>query len=156
MEGDLERKWPGIVDIGKKPIVRREATATGLLLLSRESIDLVRNGRSSKGDVRESSSIAAIQAVKDTPRTLPHCHPLPIEGCNVEWSVEENGLRCTVTVQTHWTTGVEMEALCGVSSGLLCAWDMLKSIEKDENGQYPLSRIEDFRVTSKRKSDPQD
>ena len=152
----MDETWSGIVDVGSKPIVEREATATGLIRLSTESVDLVINGNSPKGDVREASTISAIQAVKETSRTLPHCHPIPIEGCNVDWKIEGRNLRCTVTVRTHWTTGVEMEALCGVSAGLLCAWDMLKPIEKDENGQYPDVSIEDIRVLRKKKSHPQD
>ena len=148
--------WTGIVDIGDKPVVAREAVATGILILSSQSMDLVENGRSPKGDVREASTIAAIQAVKETPRILPHCHTIPIEGCTGEGVREERGLRCTVSVRTHWATGVEMEALCGVSAGLLCAWDMLKPIEKDGNGQYPSAKIDDIRVISKKKSEPQD
>jgi len=145
----------GIVDVGSKPVLEREAIATGSIRLSKDAIDSVINGSSPKGDVREASTISAIQAVKETPRTLPHCHPIPIEACNVEWDVLENELRCTVTVRTHWTTGVEMEALCGVSAGLLCAWDMLKPIEKDENGQYPTVSIEGIRVLQKKKLHPQ-
>ncbi len=144
----------GIVDVGSKPILEREATATGSIRLSKEAIDSVINGKSPKGDVREASTISAIQAVKETPRTLPHCHPIPIEACNVEWDVAEEQLHCTVTVRTHWTTGVEMEALCGVSAGLLCAWDMLKPIEKDEKGQYPTVSIEGIRVLRKKKIHP--
>ncbi len=155
-DGELMGKaWTGIVDIGSKPVVERLATATGFIRLSAESVDSVINGNSPKGDVREASTISAIQAVKETSRTLPHCHPIPIEGCNVEWKVERDKLRCTVTVRTHWTTGVEMEALCGVSAGLLCAWDMLKPIEKDEDGQYPDVSIEGIRVVRKKKSIPQ-
>ncbi len=146
--------WTGMVDISSKPVVAREAVATGFLVLSDTAIDVVANGRSPKGDVREASTIAAIQAVKETPRTLPHCHPIPIEGCDVVWKLENSGLRCTVSVRTHWTTGVEMEALCGVSAGLLCAWDMLKPIEKDSDGQYPISQIKEIRVLRKSKSDP--
>ncbi len=146
----------GIIDVGSKPIIAREAVATGLLHLSPASLDIVANGRSPKGDVREASTIAVIQAVEETPRILPHCHPIPIEGCTVDWSIEEDALRCTVTVRTHWTTGVEMEALCGVNAGLLCAWDMLKSAEKDNNGQYPVARINAVRVLKKSKGDPHD
>jgi len=146
----------GIIDVGSKPIVSREAVATGLLHLSSASLDVVANGRSPKGDVREASTVAVIQAVKETPRTLPHCHPIPIEGCTVDWSIEKDSLRCTVTVRTHWTTGVEMEALCGVNAGLLCAWDMLKSVEKDTNGQYPVAQIDGVRVLKKSKGDPHD
>ena len=146
----------GIIDVGSKPIVSREAVATGLLHLSSTSLDVVENGRSPKGDVREASTVAVIQAVKETPRTLPHCHPIPIEGCTVDWSIEKDALRCTVTVRTRWTTGVEMEALCGVNAGLLCAWDMLKSVEKDSNGQYPVAQIDEVRVLKKSKGDPHD
>tara|TARA_Y100001970_G_scaffold30856_2_gene38337 strand:+ start:20122 stop:20577 length:456 start_codon:yes stop_codon:yes gene_type:complete len=146
-----EESWTGIIDIGSKQIVPREAVATGLLILSAEGIDVVANGRSPKGDVREASTVAVIQAVKDTPRTLPHCHPIPIEACNVDWEIEQSGIRCTVTVRTHWSTGVEMEALCGVNAGLLCAWDMLKPIEKDNHGQYPNVTIEGVRVLRKSK-----
>ena len=155
----MEESFTGIIDVGSKPVVSREAVATGLLRLSPESLDVVANGRSVKGDVREASTIAAIQAVKETPRMLPHCHPIPIEGCTIDWAVEqdleggvgEGALRCTVTVRTHWTTGVEMEALCGVNAGLLCAWDMLKSIEKDSEGQYPSAQIDGVRVIRKSK-----
>ena len=152
----MRESWEGIVDIGSKPVLEREATASGLIILSKESLEAIENGQISKGDVREASTVAAIQAVKDTPRTIPHCHPIPIEGCNVTWNVEDEGLRCTVSVKTHWSTGVEMEALCGVNAGLLCAWDMVKAIEKDEKGQYPKVAISEVRVISKRKSDPQD
>ncbi len=160
----MEDSFTGIIDVGSKPVVAREAVATGLLRLSPESLDVVVNGRSPKGDVREASTVAAIQAVKETPRMLPHCHPIPIEGCTVDWAVEDGDeggdagstggvLRCTVSVRTHWTTGVEMEALCGVNAGLLCAWDMLKSVEKDSEGQYPDARIDGVRVLRKSKGD---
>ncbi len=152
----LEESITGIIDVGSKPIVSREAVATGVLNLSPASLDVVANGRSPKGDVREASTVAVIQAVKETPRTLPHCHPIPIEGCTVDWMIEKEFLRCTVTVRTHWTTGVEMEALCGVNAGLLCAWDMLKSVEKDSNGQYPVAQIDGVRVLRKSKGDPHD
>jgi cyclic pyranopterin phosphate synthase len=149
---ELTNSWTGIVDVGSKEAVFREAVATGTLHLSNEGIVAV-GGKSPKGDVREISTIASIQAVKDTPRMLPHCHLRPIEGCSVIWNIEGKKLRCTVTVRTHWRTGVEMEALCGVNAGLLCAWDMLKSIEKDDNGQYPNSQIDGVRVVRKSKGD---
>ena len=108
----MDGKRVGIVDIGSKRVVFREAEATGILKLSKESLSIVSDGKSIKGDVREASTVAAIQAVKETPRTIPHCHTVPVEGCSVNWTIEPVGLRCTVTVSTHWTTGVEMEALC--------------------------------------------
>ena len=72
------------------------------------------------------------------------------------WDWEEAALRCTVSVSAHWKTGVEMEALCGVSTGLLCAWDMVKSLEKDAGGQYPMTKIRDIQVLEKRKDEAQD
>jgi cyclic pyranopterin phosphate synthase len=145
-----------IVPIGHKPIVHRYAAARGSLDLSPDSVDAIRNGQVAKGDVLEASMIAAILAVKETPRMIPHCHIVPIESCNVSWDWEGNSLVCTVTVSAHWKTGVEMEALCGVSTGLLCAWDMVKSLEKDSSGQYPETRMRDIRVIEKRKDDAQD
>tara|TARA_B100001113_G_C20659982_1_gene427381 strand:- start:71 stop:520 length:450 start_codon:yes stop_codon:yes gene_type:complete len=145
-----------IVPIGHKPIVHRHAVARGSLDLSLDSVDAIRNGQVAKGDVLEASTIAAILAVKETPRMIPHCHIVPIESCNVSWDWEGNSLVCTVTVSAHWKTGVEMEALCGVSTGLLCAWDMVKSLEKDSSGQYPETRMRDIRVIEKRKDDAQD
>ena len=145
-----------IVPVGHKPIVERMAVATGILELSQDSADAIRNGLVSKGDVLEASMVAAIQAVKETPRSIPHCHIIPIESCSVVWDWEGNNLRCTVYVSAHWKTGVEMEALCGVSTGLLCAWDMVKSIEKDDKGQYPMTKIREIRVLEKRKGEAQD
>ncbi len=142
-----------IVDIGDKPIVDRQAVATGMLVLSDASRHAIASGEVSKGDVQEASTIAAILAVKETPRMIPHCHPIPITGCDVDWDLGDEGLRCTVTVRASWRTGVEMEALAGVTAGLLCAWDMVKPIEKDLEGQYPSTRMEGIQVLEKRKSE---
>ena len=101
----------------------------------------------------EASTIAAIQAVKETPRIIPHCHPIPLEGCKVDWELLENSLRCTVSVTAHYKTGIEMEAITGVCAGLLCALDMVKSYEKDADGQYPNSEICEVRIVEKYKSD---
>ncbi|MDG1555935.1 MAG: cyclic pyranopterin monophosphate synthase MoaC [Candidatus Poseidoniaceae archaeon] len=145
----MEREIEGIVEIGSKAVVERRASATGLLNLSAESAQAIQSKSVKKGDVLEASTIAAIQAVKDTPRIVPHCHPIPLEGCKVQWAWEGNALRCTVHVSAHYKTGIEMEALTGVSAGLLCALDMVKSIEKDENGQYPGTSISDIVVLEK-------
>ena len=149
----MEKKIQGIIDIGSKPIVHRKAKATGLVHLSSESKSAILNGEIKKGDVLEASTIAAIQAVKETPRIIPHCHPIPLEGCSVNWAWEDNSLRCTVEVSAHYRTGIEMEALTGVSAGLLCALDMVKSLEKDSDGQYPETRITDIIVLEKHKAD---
>ena len=149
----MEKSIQGIVEIGTKPVVERRATARGILQLGVQTGIEIQSGNINKGDVIEASTIAAIQAVKDTPRIIPHCHPIPLEGCKVDWSWQENangwGLVCEVHVSAHYKTGIEMEALTGVCAGLLCALDMVKSLEKDEQGQYPNTRITDIEVVEK-------
>ena len=152
LEGGIgmnEKSIEGIVNIGNKPIVERRATARGRVVLQATSKHAIQSGSVKKGDVLEASTIAAIQAVKETPRIVPHCHPVPLEGTDVSWSWEGNDLWCSVTVSAHYKTGIEMEALTGVSAGLLCVFDMVKSLEKDENGQYPAARITDLEVVEK-------
>jgi cyclic pyranopterin phosphate synthase len=145
----MSKEIQGIVEIGNKPIVERKATATGVLHLQEATKNAIVEKKVKKGDVLEASTIAAIQAVKETPRIIPHCHPIPLEGCKVDWVWEGTSLRCTVHVSAHYKTGIEMEALTGVSAGLLCVLDMIKSLEKDENGQYPHASISDIRVLEK-------
>lgn len=152
----MDEEFEAIVNIGGKPVVAREATAEGFVRLQPATLDAIREGLVTKGDVIQASTVAAIQAVKDTPRIVPHCHPIPLTGCDVDWNIEDDGLRCLVRVRAEWRTGVEMEALTGVSAGLLCAWDMVKSLEKDDLGQYPNAVIEQVRVLEKRKGEPQD
>lgn len=150
---DMNKKIDGVVDISSKEIVKRSATATGIVKLSKQSIDAITNKTVKKGDVLEASTIAAIQAVKETPRIIPHCHPIPLEGCTVNWEVLSDSLRCTVDVIAHYKTGIEMEAITGVCAGLLCALDMVKSFEKDADGQYPNSEICEVKIVKKYKSE---
>ena len=152
LEGGIglsEKSIEGIVNIGSKPVVERRATAKGRVILNQDTKAAIVSGGIKKGDVLEASTIAAIQAVKDTPRIIPHCHPIPLEGTSVDWSWEDTSLWCTVTVSAHYKTGIEMEALTGVAAGLLCAFDMVKSLEKDDDGQYPVTRISDLEVVEK-------
>ena len=152
LEGGLglsEKSIEGIVNIGQKPVVERRATARGRVVLQPETKSAISQGLIKKGDVLEASTIAAIQAVKDTPRIVPHCHPIPLEGTEVNWTWDGSSLWCTVTVSAHYKTGIEMEALTGVAAGLLCVFDMVKSLEKDVDGQYPVARITDLEVVEK-------
>ena len=149
MNDEIKNTIEGIINVGDKPIVRRIAVATGTILLQEKTILAIKNKKISKGDVIEASTVATIQAVKETPRIIPHCHLIPIEGCKVNWSFEDRNLRCTVEVTANYRTGVEMEALVGVSAGLLCVFDMVKSLEKNSLGQYPEAKINDIKVISK-------
>ena len=104
-----------------------------------------------KGNVLATARIAATMAVKDTSRIIPMCHPIPVGSIRVEFEEAESYIEATVQVKTVGKTGVEMEALTGVSVALLTIWDMVKSAEKDENGQYPSTRIDGISVVEKKK-----
>ena len=147
--GLSEKSIEGIINIGGKPIVERRATARGRVVLQAASKMAIESNSIKKGNVLEASTVAALQAVKDTPRIIPHCHPIPLEGTEVSWHWNETSLWCTVSVSAHYKTGIEMEALTGVAAGLLCAFDMVKSLEKDQEGQYPVARITDLEVVEK-------
>jgi len=140
-----------MVDIGEKEVVRRKAVASGKIVLGKASIDAIRSGTVKKGDVLEAAKIAAIQAVKSTPDIVPYCHPIPVESIKVGFDVADGSVTCQVEVNAHYKTGVEMEALTGVSAALLTVWDMVKYLEKDQKGQYPFTCIADIRVVSKEK-----
>ena len=135
--GLSEKSVEGIINIGGKPVVERRATARGRVVLQTATKAAIESGSIAKGDVLEASTVAVLQAVKDTPRIIPHCHPIPLEGTEVDWSWEGTSLWCTVTVSAHYKTGIEMEALTGVAAGLLCAFDMVKSLEKGVGDNTP-------------------
>ena len=146
-----EEKLAGMVDITEKPPVFRKATAAGSIRLQKATIEAIKTGQVKKGDVLTTARLAAILAVKDTPRLIPLCHPIPITGLEVNFEIEGGRVRATVTVTSVGKTGVEMEALTGVAVALLNVWDMVKYLEKDETGNYPQTVIEEIRVVEKRK-----
>jgi cyclic pyranopterin phosphate synthase len=148
-----EEKISGMVDITDKPPVYRTATATGLIRLKEATVEAIRAGHIKKGDVLTVARLAAIMAVKDTPRLIPLCHPIPITGLDVDFEIEFRAVRARVTVTSTGRTGVEMEALAGVSVALLNVWDMVKYLEKDETGNYPSTEIEEILVVKKHKED---
>ncbi len=141
-----------MVDITGKSVVYREATATGIIKLRPETIELIRKKGVEKGDVEQVASVAAVLAVKKTPELVPLCHPIPITGVEVDFSYGEDHVEVRVSVRTTAKTGVEMEALAGVTAALLTIWDMVKKYEKDEEGQYPYTMITGVRVVRKVKS----
>jgi len=140
-----------MIDISDKSTVKRTAIATGTIALGERSLRAIEEGSVRKGEVFQSARIAAIQAVKATPQLLAFCHPLPVEAVEVQFERSSGRIRCTCTVTAHYRTGVEMEALMGVSNALLTIWDMVKYLEKDEEGQYPGTSISGIRVLSKTK-----
>lgn len=148
-----EEKLEGMVDITKKLPVIRTATARGSIKLRKATLEAVRSDSVKKGDVLTVARLAAILAVKDTPRLIPLCHPIPITGLDVNFDLDEERMSVMVTVTSLGNTGVEMEALTGVSAALLNVWDMVKYLEKDETGNYPGTQIEEIKVLEKRKGE---
>ena len=138
-----------MIDITNKPTVQRAAKSVGSIRLRKETVELIKAKGVEKGDVFEAAKIAAIMAVKKTPGAIPYCHPIPVTFVGVEFEVLDNSVSVEVEVKSSSQTGVEMEALCGVSAALLTIWDMVKRYEKDARGQYPDTRIENIRVLEK-------
>ena len=139
-----------MVDISDKPEVHREATATGAVKLKPKTIQLIRTGKIAKGDPLYTARIAAILAAKKTSSLIPLCHPLPITKVEIETEVlDESTVQVTATVKTKAQTGVEMEALTATAAGLLTIWDMVKQYEKNAEGQYPMTAIENIHVVKK-------
>ncbi|MHA1582521.1 MAG: cyclic pyranopterin monophosphate synthase MoaC [Candidatus Baldrarchaeia archaeon] len=138
-----------MVEIGEKPDVLRIAKARGTIRLRESTVQRILKGEIKKGDVVSVAQLAAIMAVKKTPEIVPLCHPIPITGVDVNFSFEENRVIVEVEVRSVGKTGVEMEALTGVSAALLAVWDMVKAYEKDEKGEYPSTVIEEIKVLKK-------
>ena len=118
----------GMIDITDKKATKRTAKAAGSVLLGTQAFNALKQGVCPKGDVLATAKIAAIQAVKSTPVMIPMCHPILIEGIDVNFTMEQmhKSVVVTVTVKSSGKTGVEMEALCGVAAGCLTIYDMLK------------------------------
>ncbi len=140
-----------MIDISDKPIQHRTATATGKISLKTSTIESIRAGEIKKGDSLIVGETAAMTAVKQTPMLLPMCHQIPITHIVFASQINDESIEVEVTVKTTAQTGVEMEALIGVSIYLNVIWDMTKYLEKDENGQYPTTMISEIIVKNKTK-----
>lgn len=147
----LSKKGVHMVEVSEKPVVKRTAIAKGKIHLQKETIKLIENEEIKKGNVLTTAQIAAIGAVKSTHHLIPLCHSLKITGINVDFNVTKEDIEVEISVTSLGKTGVEMEALTGASVALLTIWDMVKSVEKDENGQYPSTEISDIVVVKKEK-----
>jgi cyclic pyranopterin phosphate synthase len=121
-------KTDGMIDVSNKDITIRTAKASGTICLGSEAYKIVKSGDSIKGNVLATAKIAAVQAVKSTPAVIPLCHSLLIEAVDVDFlpSEQDKSVTVTVTVKSSGKTGVEMEALVGVSIACLTIYDMLK------------------------------
>lgn len=120
-----------MVDVSEKPVVRREATAAGIIHLHSDTVAAISDGSLPKGDVLAVARIAGIQAAKKTAELIPLCHQLPLTKVAVDFMIEKEAIDIRCTVRTDAKTGVEMEALTGVSVAALTIYDMCKAIDKE-------------------------
>ena len=127
-----EQNKPKMVDVSDKDDTVRIASASGVIVVGQEAFDAVVSNTAKKGPVLQTAVIAAIQGAKQTSTLIPMCHPLMLTSIktDIEELPELPGFKLTVTAKLRGKTGVEMEALTGVSVGLLTIYDMLKAIDK--------------------------
>lgn len=121
-----------MVDVSDKEITRRTASAEGTIRVSRDVMDAVLGKKIKKGDVFTVAQTAGIMATKRTSDLIPMCHPLSLTNAKVTFGIDEEActIKAVCTTVTDGKTGVEMEALTGVSAALLTIYDMCKAIDK--------------------------
>ncbi|HEX7619515.1 MAG TPA: cyclic pyranopterin monophosphate synthase MoaC [Verrucomicrobiae bacterium] len=137
-----------MVSVGHKPVQRRRAVATGKLICAPATIHALKKNALPKGDVLTVAQIAGIQAAKRTAELIPLCHPLPLNHVQINFRVRASAIEIVCTAETGAQTGVEMEALTGVSVAALTLYDMCKAVDKK-------MRIEGIRVMEKEKHAPE-
>jgi cyclic pyranopterin phosphate synthase len=118
-----------MIDVTGKAPVLRTARARGVIRLAPATLEVIRDGRLPKGDVLAVAQVAAIQAAKQTPALLPLCHPLALNSVEVSFETGADSIAVTVGTRAFERTGVEMEALVGVSAACLTIYDMCKGID---------------------------
>ncbi|MBL8615492.1 MAG: cyclic pyranopterin monophosphate synthase MoaC [Deltaproteobacteria bacterium] len=134
---------PRMVDVGDKADTDRLAVAEGWLRLGPAARAALTPGANQKGDVLGIARLAGIQGAKRASDLIPLCHPLPLDAVGVAVELRPDGIWVEARVRTRWRTGVEMEALTAVSAALLCAYDMLKAVDRG-------LRIDGVRLLEKR------
>ena len=134
-----------MVNVGAKPVQRRVAVAVGRLVCAPATIRALKRNALPKGDVLTVAQVAGIQAAKRTSELIPLCHPLRLSHVEVTFSVRATSIEIGCTAETSAATGVEMEALTGVSVAALTLYDMCKAVDKK-------MRIEEVHVVKKVKS----
>ena len=133
-----------MVDVGRKEILFRKAVASGFIQMAESTIKAVVDNELRKGDVLSVAQIAGVQAAKQTPLLIPLCHTLQLDKVKVTMKIAKDGIDVECIAQCHGKTGVEMEALTGVSVALLTIYDMCKAIDKDMS-------IEEVKLLNKEK-----
>jgi cyclic pyranopterin phosphate synthase len=127
----LNRKGKAtMVDVSPKLPQFRRAVATGEIRCSPETLRILRQGKTPKGDVLATARIAGIQAAKQTSNLIPLCHPLPLDAVSIDLTLQSNRIQISAEVRVHARTGIEMEALTAVSVAALTLYDMLKAVDR--------------------------
>ena len=119
-----------MVDVSAKQLSQRRAVARGKIRLQRETLDLIARDQIAKGNVFATARVAGIQAAKQTSQLIPLCHTLPLGDVHIDIVASKAGVEVTCTAKTIAQTGVEMEALVGVTVALLTIYDMCKAVDK--------------------------
>ncbi|MFL6521810.1 MAG: cyclic pyranopterin monophosphate synthase MoaC [Chthoniobacterales bacterium] len=119
-----------MVDVSAKPVSARSAVAEGRIALAKETVALIRKNEIAKGDVIATARLAGIQAAKRTAHLIPLCHTIPLSEVKIDIELSKDGATAACTARTVAQTGVEMEALTGVSVALLTIYDMCKAVDK--------------------------
>ncbi|MNK43985.1 Cyclic pyranopterin monophosphate synthase accessory protein [compost metagenome] len=133
-----------MVDVSAKPSTARNAVAAGSVHMQPETLERIRQGRHAKGDVLAVAQVAAVMGTKRTADLIPMCHPLIIDGVEVrlETADEPSRVDIEVSVRVAGRTGVEMEALMGVTAAALTIYDMCKAVDR-------AMTLENIRLVSK-------
>ena len=135
-----------MVDVGSKKIQRRSARASGMIILAELTIETIKKDQIKKGNVLAVARVAGIQAAKATSSLIPLCHILPLDAVSISFEFRDEGILATCEVSCQSRTGVEMEALTGVSVALLTVYDMCKAIDKEMT-------LDQIRLINKQKED---
>jgi cyclic pyranopterin phosphate synthase len=122
-----------MVDVSEKVDTAREAVAIGSVSMKRETLEKIKEGTISKGDVLAVAQVGGIMGAKSTPQIIPMCHPIIISGCDISFRIdfENTKIEITATTKTVGKTGIEMEALTAVSTAALTIYDMCKAIDRE-------------------------
>ena len=136
-----------MVDVSTKPLSARKAIATGRIRLQRATLDLISKDQIAKGNVFATARIAGIQAAKQTADLIPLCHTLPLGEITIDIATSKDHAEVKCTARTVAQTGVEMEALTGVTIALLTIYDMCKAVDKQ-------MQISEVRLVQKTKRPP--
>jgi len=119
-----------MVDVSAKPLSARTAIAEGRIALAKETTAMIRQNEIAKGDVIATARLAGIQAAKRAAHLIPLCHTIPLSEVKIDIELSKNAATVSCTAKTVAQTGVEMEALTGVSVALLTIYDMCKAVDK--------------------------